>query len=295
MLATLASRPSATAAAEQALRAAIVSGELAPGTKLPPERLLSKQLGVSRLTLRAALATLAASGLIAVRHGSGYTVRDVRETGGTDLLPGLIAALAVDEGGSRRGRRDAERDQVAADVLRLRRHLAAAVLEAIAERPPSAAARKAIGRAIDRFGLATTELHDARAASTGPSRPARAAELAPGLARPARAAVASGLARLRLAELAVVDADLGIVRALLDATDSMILRVCLNPVIAVLRDSAPLRTAIYRQPETNLAGWRALGAWLEHPDLTTIPVLLGVLAQRDHDTVDHLRSTRGAR
>lgn len=292
MLATLASRPSATAAAEQALRAAIVSGELLPGTKLPPERLLSKQLGVSRLTLRAALATLSASGLIAVRHGSGYTVRDVRETGGTDLLPGLIAALAVDEGGSRRGRRDAERDQVAADVLRLRRHLAAAVLEAIVERPPSAAARTAIKRAIDRFGLATTELHDARAASTGPSRPARAAEL-PKLARPARDE--AGLARLRLAELAVVDADLGIVRALLDATDSMILRVCLNPVIAVLRDSAPLRTAIYRQPETNLAGWRALGAWLEHPDLTTIPVLLGVLAQRDHDTVDHLRSTRGAR
>jgi hypothetical protein len=41
------------------------------------------------------------------------------------------------------------------------------------------------------------------------------------------------MARLRLAELAVVEADLGIVRALLDATDSMILRVCLNPVIAV--------------------------------------------------------------
>ena len=292
MLATLANRPSATAAAEQALRTAIVSGELAPGTKLPPERLLSKQLGVSRLTLRAALATLSASGLIAVRHGSGYTVRDVRETGGTDLLPGLIAALAVDEGGPRRGRRDAERDQVAADVLRLRRHLAAAVLEAIVERPPSAVARKAIGRAIDRFGLATTELHDARAATTGPSRSARVAEL-PKLARPARDE--AGLARLRLAELAVVEADLGVVRALLDATDSMILRVCLNPVIAVLRDSAPLRTAIYRQPETNLAGWRALGAWLEHPDLTTIPVLLGVLAQRDHDTVDHLRATRGAR
>lgn len=290
MLETLASRPSATAAAEQALRAAIVSGDLPPGAKLPPERLLSKQLGVSRLTLRAALATLSASGLIAVRHGSGYTVRDVRETGGTDLLPGLIAALAVDVGVSRRGRRDAERDLVAADVLRLRRHLAAAVLEAIVERPPSAAARKAIGRAIDRFGLATTELHGARAAGAvrGSMRPARAAT-------EAGTAPAASEARLRLAELAVVEADLGIVRALLDATDSMILRVCLNPVIAVLRDSAPLRTAIYRQPETNLAGWRALGAWLEHPDLATIPVLLGVLAQRDRDTVNHLRSMRGAR
>lgn len=292
MLATLASRPSATAAAEQALRTAIVSGDLAPGTKLPPERLLSKQLGVSRLTLRAALATLSASGLIAVRHGSGYTVQDVRETGGTDLLPGLIAELAVVDGRSRRGRRDAERDLVAADVLRLRRHLAAAVLEAIVERPPSAAARKAIGRAIERFGLATAELHAARAATTSPAHPAGKERTALRSARPARAV---GEASLQLAELAVVDADLGVVRALLDATDSMILRVCLNPVIAVLRDSAPLRTAIYRQPETNLAGWRALGVWLEHPDLATIPVLLGVLAQRDRDTVDHLRSTRGAR
>jgi hypothetical protein len=80
--------------------------------------------------------------------------------------------------------------------------------------------------------------------------------------------------------MAIVDADLGVVRSLLDATDSMILRVCLNPIIAVLRDSVPLRAAIYAAPETNLVGWRALDVWLEKPDAAAIPVLLGVLAER---------------
>ncbi len=81
-------------------------------------------------------------------------------------------------------------------------------------------------------------------------------------------------------------------RALLDAGGSMILRVCLNPIIAVLRDSAPLRRAIYAKPETNLIGWRALGVWIDKPDATTIPVLLGVLAERDRATVKSLEGSR---
>jgi DNA-binding FadR family transcriptional regulator len=257
MIRALPTRRSATSAAEHALRDAIVSGELAPGDRLPPERVLSKQLGISRLTLRSALATLSAAGLIAVRHGSGYTVRDLRDSGGTDLLPGL-----VDTGSS------AERGAAAADLLRLRRHLAAAVLEAIAERPPTAARRRGVHVAIDRFADASAELHAARAV---------------GAANPSSAAV------LRAAELAIVDADLGVVRALLDAGGSLVLRVCLNPIIAVLRDSAPLREAIYAKPETNLIGWRALGVWIDKPDAASIPVLLGVLAARDHTTIETLR------
>lgn len=49
----------------------IESGELAPGDRLPPERELSEQLGVNRLTLRRALGVLAAQGLIERRHGVG--------------------------------------------------------------------------------------------------------------------------------------------------------------------------------------------------------------------------------
>ncbi|HTR55800.1 MAG TPA: GntR family transcriptional regulator, partial [Kofleriaceae bacterium] len=170
-LGPLPARTSATTAAERALRAAIVGGELAPGERLPPERELAERFGISRLTLRAALATLAAAGLVSVRQGSGYTVRDVRDSGGTDLLPEL-----VDHATTRKGLAAA-----AADLLRLRRHLAGAVLEAIAERPPSAAARRAIDAAVERF---------ARAVEAGDAD-------------------------------AIADADLDVVHALLDATGSM--------------------------------------------------------------------------
>lgn len=245
MIQPLATRLSATTAAEHALRTAIVSGELSPGERLPPERVLSVKLGVSRLTLRAALATLAAAGLISVRHGSGYTVRDVRETGGTDLLVGLVAQAS-----SKRALDDA-----AADLLRLRRHLAAATLEAIAERPPRGPARRAVHAAIDRFEAA-----------------AHAGELTQ-----------------------IVETDLDVVRALLDATGSLILRVCLNPIMAVLRDSPPLRAAMYAEPAANVAGWRALAAWLERPEAGSIPILLAVLAQRDRTTLQRLSRTRKSR
>ncbi|HUJ63190.1 MAG TPA: GntR family transcriptional regulator [Kofleriaceae bacterium] len=241
-LGPLPARTSATSAAERALKAAIVGGELAPGERLPPERELAERFGISRLTLRAALATLAAAGLVTVRQGSGYTVRDVRESGGADLLPELI-----DRAAARKGLAAA-----AADLLRLRRYLAGAVLEALAEHPPSAAARRAIDGAVERF---------ARAVAAGDAE-------------------------------AIPDADLAVVRALLDATGSMILRVCLNPIMAVLRGSPPLRAALYGEPATNLLGWRALAAWATRPDPRAIATLLAVLADHDRASIDRLRRGR---
>ena len=235
-------RLSATSAAERSLRTAIVSGELAPGERLPPERELSVRFGVSRLTLRAALATLSAAGLLSVRQGSCYTVRDMRETGGTDLLPELVELATSQK----------HLPAAAAELLRLRRHVAGAVLESLAERPPSAAAKRAVHDAVDRFAtaVASTEI------------------------------------------TAIADADLAVVRALLDATGSMILRVCLNPITAVLRGSARLCAVLYAEPATNLLGWRAAVAWLEHPDARAIPVLLAVLADHDRASLGRLRRQR---
>lgn len=49
---------------------------LAPGDRLPPERRLAKDLGVSRATLSRALVALEVRGRLEVRHGDGAVVRD---------------------------------------------------------------------------------------------------------------------------------------------------------------------------------------------------------------------------
>src|ERR671910_1670672 len=56
------------------LREMIHKGELRPGDRLPPERDLAKQLGVSRPTLRAGISSLAAVGVLQPRRGAGTFV-----------------------------------------------------------------------------------------------------------------------------------------------------------------------------------------------------------------------------
>lgn len=52
------------------IRAAILSGQFHPGDRLPTEREMAEQFGVSRVTVRDALRTLEASGLIRIKVGS---------------------------------------------------------------------------------------------------------------------------------------------------------------------------------------------------------------------------------
>ena len=54
----------------------ILSGELNPGDKLPPERELARQFGVSRTAVREAIKALSLKGLIAVYPGRGTFVID---------------------------------------------------------------------------------------------------------------------------------------------------------------------------------------------------------------------------
>ncbi|MFK0116777.1 GntR family transcriptional regulator [Streptomyces sp. NPDC090994] len=58
-----------------AIREAILSGEFAPDSPLPSEAQLIARYGVSRPTVRNAIAALRAEGLIDVRHGKGSFVR----------------------------------------------------------------------------------------------------------------------------------------------------------------------------------------------------------------------------
>src|SRR5712691_5121169 len=53
------------------VREMIQNGKLRPGDRLPPERELAKQLGISRASLRPGLHFLAAIGVLTSRHGSG--------------------------------------------------------------------------------------------------------------------------------------------------------------------------------------------------------------------------------
>ena len=55
----------------------IASGQLPPGTRLPPERDFAEQLGVSRPVVREAVHQLTAKGLLESKHGSGTTVRQM--------------------------------------------------------------------------------------------------------------------------------------------------------------------------------------------------------------------------
>ena len=77
------------------VRDLIDRGTLGPGARLPPERDLALQVGVSRPTVRAGLRTLAALGVIRSRRGSGTYIPEGPPTLGSDALSFLAALHKV--------------------------------------------------------------------------------------------------------------------------------------------------------------------------------------------------------
>ncbi|NUR84942.1 MAG: FadR family transcriptional regulator [Nonomuraea sp.] len=75
-------RTSATGETIEHIKSKIASGEFAPGKRLPTERDLSVQLGVSRNTLREAIRALTLAGLLEARQGDGTYV--------TSLTPAML-------------------------------------------------------------------------------------------------------------------------------------------------------------------------------------------------------------
>ena len=68
----------------------IAQGELQAGDKLPSERTMAQQLGVSRPTLREALQVLEHTGFIKILHGSGAYIKDINKRLLTDPLQILV-------------------------------------------------------------------------------------------------------------------------------------------------------------------------------------------------------------
>jgi putative hydrolase of HD superfamily len=79
------------------IRAAILTGELAPGAQLPTGHELAKFFGVSRMTVQTAIRTLRDEGFVDSRAGSGVYVRDRASlpapTGEDQPLAGIPAFL----------------------------------------------------------------------------------------------------------------------------------------------------------------------------------------------------------
>lgn len=85
----------------------ILRGILRPGERLPAERELAERLGVSRPSLREAVAELQDKGLLAARAGAGIFVADVL---GNAFSPALVKLFA-------------EHDDAAIDYIAFRRDL----------------------------------------------------------------------------------------------------------------------------------------------------------------------------
>jgi len=85
------SRPQRPAAhAEQALVSAILDGTYPPGSALPGERELARQLGVTRPTLRETLRRLERDVWLTVNQGKATRVNDYWQEGGLNVLSALV-------------------------------------------------------------------------------------------------------------------------------------------------------------------------------------------------------------
>ncbi|MHC0053536.1 FadR/GntR family transcriptional regulator [Actibacterium sp. D379-3] len=105
-------------AVQRQIELLILRGILRPGDRLPSERELSEQLGVSRPSLREAVAELQARGLLISRAGAGIFVADVLGSAFSEALIRLFA----------------EHDEAVFDYIAFRRDLEGLAAERAARR-----------------------------------------------------------------------------------------------------------------------------------------------------------------
>lgn len=141
---------------------ALLSGRYAPGERLPTQRALAADLGVTMSSLREALKRLEQMGLVESRQGDGMRVRDWRAHGGLDVVAHLLFRAGGVDG------------RVLADVLEARSLMLAELAALAAQRRDDAAARRLTALA-DEFAAAAAD-----AAPGEPGGAVAAADAAPG-------------------------------------------------------------------------------------------------------------------
>ena len=160
--AALGALPSGTPVSEVARRLLdlFTSGDLEPGTRLPPERQLAATLEVGRSAVREALAALEILGIVDVRPGSGTYLRGTA----SELLPQTLRwGLLI-------GQRNTQ------ELLEIRSGLEIYIARLAALRDDSAGQSR-LDRALERmrdslenlrvFAKADSEFHDALASISG--------------------------------------------------------------------------------------------------------------------------------
>jgi GntR family transcriptional repressor for pyruvate dehydrogenase complex len=251
-LSALPPRGTAVDSCEATLQAHLLSGAVRPGEHLPPERALAEQLGVDRGTLRPAISRLVTQGLLTQRQGRGTVVTDVREAGGLDLLAPIVdvAVHAKD---------DRAVVAIAKDLLRLRRHLASALLESLIDKgPASSSAIAVVNERIEALRVALEKHGDA--------------------VDDVSAAVLS-------------DADVAVLSAVVAAADSVVWSLALNPVKKALQACPPLRRAIADDLGESVFGWGVVAAFLAAPNAAVAAAIMAALAERDERTLGRLSTS----
>lgn len=89
-----ADRPLYRQVADQ-LEERIASGTLRPGFPLPAEKAIQSEFGVSRTTVRQAMAVLRDAGLVITRRAFGTYVRELRSVHVVRLAAGTVTARAA--------------------------------------------------------------------------------------------------------------------------------------------------------------------------------------------------------
>jgi hypothetical protein len=145
------------------------------------------------------------------------------------------------------------------------------------------AVRRAVARVV--LEAAAARLDEAASPDGGDDRPTEPlAQLDAAIDR------FESLARAMAGPDALALADAAIVEALMRTTGSAVLPLFMNPMAQLVGALPELKATLYADPPGNVAGWRAVSAWLRLGPARrpTFDAIDRLMAQRDRATVTRL-------